>query len=251
MTQTDRPVKKYSPFLWPLRLAKAVVKLPDHITNIYVNQANAEKKDAEIMNALSELIDKLTDSQQRIDQVNSHLLSVDKRLVGLEKVKKVLELESKSGSNIDKKRFADNHSLDTFYVGFEDNFRGNEDQIAEKVKIYPELFMETIIDYKKYPVIDLGCGRGELLKAFKGAGIRSIGLDINYEMVERAKKSGLEAVQSDALTYLNGLKDSSIGGITGMHLIEHIPFEELFVLYKEAYRVLVPGGKVIFETPNP
>jgi len=36
-----------------------------------------------------------------------------------------------------------------------------------------------------------------------------------------------------------------------MHLAEHLPFTALIVLLDEALRVLIPGGGLIMETPNP
>ena len=36
-----------------------------------------------------------------------------------------------------------------------------------------------------------------------------------------------------------------------MHLVEHLPFEQLIILLDEAYRVLIPGGLLLLETPNP
>ena len=44
---------------------------------------------------------------------------------------------------------------------------------------------------------------------------------------------------------------SSVGAITGFHIVEHVPLKALITLLNEALRVLRPGGVVIFETPNP
>ncbi len=39
--------------------------------------------------------------------------------------------------------------------------------------------------------------------------------------------------------------------ITGFHIVEHLSFKDLITLFDEAKRVLVRGGIVLFETPNP
>ncbi len=44
---------------------------------------------------------------------------------------------------------------------------------------------------------------------------------------------------------------SSLAAITGFHIVEHIGFKDLVRLFDEARRVLMPGGIVLFETPNP
>ena len=74
---------------------------------------------------------------------------------------------------------------------------------------------------------------------------------MNPVMVRMCQEKGLEAVVSDASDYLQNQFESSIGLITGFHIIEHIGFEVLFNIAKESKRVLQPGGIVIFETPNP
>src|SRR5690606_28194167 len=35
------------------------------------------------------------------------------------------------------------------------------------------------------------------------------------------------------------------------HIVEHLPFEVLFPVIEQAWRVLAPGGVLILETPNP
>jgi O-antigen chain-terminating methyltransferase len=47
------------------------------------------------------------------------------------------------------------------------------------------------------------------------------------------------------------LPDSSIGAITGFHIIEHLPWNGFIDLLEETVRLLKPGGVAIFETPNP
>lgn len=150
-----------------------------------------------------------------------------------------------------KKRFADNHTLDEFYLNFENNFRGSEKDIKEKVVFYAELLKRSSINYDKYPIIDVGCGRGELLSILHQYSLHTIGIDINHEMVATAKKRGLEARQADAIDFLSRSQPGKYGAITGMQLIEHIPFEELFLFFKACYRALVEEGLAVFETPNP
>jgi O-antigen chain-terminating methyltransferase len=58
-------------------------------------------------------------------------------------------------------------------------------------------------------------------------------------------------VEGDAIEHLRGLKADSLGAVTAMHVIEHIPFRRLIALFDEVLRALQPGGVAIFETPNP
>lgn len=236
--------------IMPLRIVKAFYKLPSHIEVLYTTRS---KLAAQVEHTHQQLADQTTLNHEllhRSEELTAHLNAVDTRLTSLSSRQSTIEQPQLSTPGT-KQRFADNHDLDEFYVGFEDNFRGDEAAIKEKVRIYPPIVKASGLDFKKYPAIDIGCGRGELLEAFAEQNIRAIGLDINFTMVERARSSGYEAQQGDAVQYIQSLSANSVGAITGMHIVEHIPFDELVVLFKECYRVLAPGGLVIFETPNP
>jgi SAM-dependent methyltransferase len=150
-----------------------------------------------------------------------------------------------------KELLVDNHSLDRFYIDFENKFRGTENEIKKRQTVYLPYFKKFKTDYKKYPVLDIGCGRGEMLGVLKSAGINAIGIDLNQTMVERARGLGYKAEQAEALSYLSDKSTGSLSAITGFHLAEHIPFELMIRLFEECYRVLRPGGFIIFETPNP
>jgi 2-polyprenyl-3-methyl-5-hydroxy-6-metoxy-1,4-benzoquinol methylase len=242
----------------PLRTAKAVAKLPEHVGALYELKAEFQTFKDHTKDLLAQQEQAQDETNAILTEVNKHVTSIDERLTALSSTfTDVLKASNNTGTqNVSntsdgEKRFADNHELDEFYVGFEDKFRGTEAQIKDKVKIYPEIVQKTGLDFKKFPVIDIGCGRGELLNAFTEKRIRAIGVDINLSMVDRAKKHGHEAFQGDAIEYLKAMKQNSAGAITGMHLVEHIPFEQLITLFRECYRVLTPGGIVAFETPNP
>ena len=146
--------------------------------------------------------------------------------------------------------FADNHDLDAFYLEFENRFRGTEAEIKLKQEPYIKLFKEAKID-KKLPIVDLGCGRGEFLELLTENGLKAVGVDMNEAMVKRARERGFEAVENDAINYLLAQPSGSSAGITGFHLAEHIPFDQLLLLISESYRCLAKGGILLLETPNP
>jgi O-antigen chain-terminating methyltransferase len=58
-------------------------------------------------------------------------------------------------------------------------------------------------------------------------------------------------VEGDVVEHLRRLKAGSLGAVTAMHVIEHIPFRRLIAVFDEVLRALRPGGVAIFETPNP
>ena len=99
-------------------------------------------------------------------------------------------------------------------------------------------------------VLEIGCSHGVMLTLLKEAGLSVYGLDLSENAVEMCRKKGLEAVHGDVLGHLRSLTASSLGGIFCAHVIEHLGPADALELIAESYRVLMPGGKIIFITPN-
>jgi 2-polyprenyl-3-methyl-5-hydroxy-6-metoxy-1,4-benzoquinol methylase len=137
-------------------------------------------------------------------------------------------------------------SLDSYkYVGFEDQFRGSEHDIRERLTAYVTLF-EGASD-----VLDVGCGRGEFLALLRERGITAHGVDVNDEMVAVCRERGLDAKASDALSYLNSLADGSLGGLFAAQVVEHLEPNYLMRFLETAYHKLRPGSRIVLETINP
>ncbi len=141
--------------------------------------------------------------------------------------------------------------VDGFYSAFEDEFRGSRAAIRERLQRYLPLIRSTNLADLRGPLIDLGCGRGEWLELLKTEGYDAIGIDLNTTTLAQCRDQQLAVIQADALTYLQSLDDRSVAAVTGFHIVEHLPFEVLTMLVSEAFRVVQPGGFVLFETPNP
>ncbi len=227
-----------------------ILKLPKH------QQRTQDKLDEQMRNlqALTKQISELRDELgHRISSVNAaqtNLEQVQNDVLG--QLSKLKPVKAASKTTIDKPDlFANDHLMDKFYTGFEDRFRGAEDVIETRLEDYLPYFKESSVDFTKNVVLDIGSGRGEFISLLKKNGIKALGLDINFDMVERSNKKGLPAEQGDAVEYLQKTKPGSLGAITGFHIVEHIPFALLMRLFTYAYRALAEGGFVIFETPNP
>jgi SAM-dependent methyltransferase len=143
------------------------------------------------------------------------------------------------------------HTLDGLYVSFEDRFRGSRKDIKDRLRVYLPILEEAKLDRDDGPIVDVGCGRGEWLELLNEHGFRGQGVDVNRVLIEQCRQQGLDVVESDALAYLGSLPDSSVGGVTGFHIIEHLRFDVMIRLLDETVRVLKSGGVAIFETPNP
>jgi len=140
--------------------------------------------------------------------------------------------------------------LDKYYLAFEEANRGDRQDILQKLAIYVP-WLDRHVERGLGPVIDLGCGRGEWMVLLRSKGIVSVGIDSNALMIADCRQQGLNVEFTDAVGFLKGLDEGSIGAVSAFHLIEHLPFAKLHALVKECYRVLQPGGWILFETPNP
>lgn len=131
------------------------------------------------------------------------------------------------------------------YRAFEAIFRGPEDFIRERQRFYIPLLAEHA------PVLDTGCGRGELLELLREAGIYATGVDIDPAMVDRCRDKALDVVLGDLTTTLQTTESESLGAVFAAHVIEHLPSDELMSFFALAHRVLRPGGVLVAETVNP
>jgi SAM-dependent methyltransferase len=131
------------------------------------------------------------------------------------------------------------------YFAFEARMRGATGEVRERQRIYVDDFREA------GPVLDVGCGRGELLGLLRDAGVEARGVDADADMVAFARGEGLVVEQADAIAYLDGLEDGSLGGIFAGQVVEHLPPAALTTLLELAARKLRPGGLLVAETINP
>ena len=142
-------------------------------------------------------------------------------------------------------------NMDNFYRVFQENFRGSRDSITSRFRIYLPFLNPLVKYYSPVKAIDLGCGRGEWMELIRDYGFEVQGIDIDDAMLESCRERGLNVHTQDALDFLKGLPAESQVVVSGFHIAEHIPFDDLKALVKEAMRILSPGGLLILETPNP
>jgi SAM-dependent methyltransferase len=130
-------------------------------------------------------------------------------------------------------------------VRFAEAFRGAREEILGRVGEYVPLLDGM------GPVLDLGCGRGELLEALRVAGVEARGVDSDPAMVETCRRLGLRASEGEAIEALRAAAPASLGAVTAIHVVEHLPSSAWMELVGEATRVLRPGGVLLIESPNP
>jgi O-antigen chain-terminating methyltransferase len=138
-----------------------------------------------------------------------------------------------------------------FYRAFEDRFRGAREVIKSRLRAYLPFVVPLRAARADCSAIDLGCGRGEWLELLGEAGIAARGVDTDEAMLDQARRANLRVEHAEANAALAKLPSDSHDIVSAMHVAEHLPFEDLLTLVREALRVLRPGGLLILETPDP
>jgi O-antigen chain-terminating methyltransferase len=202
-------------------------------------------------NVVSRLDERIRQLEVTNFQLKTSLMQQDRRIgVLLEEARRRLP------SPFDREQLQlysdeEKHQLDALYITFEDQFRGTRNDIKERTRVYLPMLKEAEIGTARMPILDVGSGRGEWLELLKEEEMEARGVDINPLLVAGCNKQGLHVAQGDLIQYLRTLPDSSLGAVTGFHIIEHLGLDALIKLLDETVRVLKSGGVAIFETPNP
>jgi O-antigen chain-terminating methyltransferase len=131
------------------------------------------------------------------------------------------------------------------YFAFESRMRGSVDSIRDRQRLYVDVLRDAA------PVLDAGCGRGELLGLLREAGVEARGIDADSDMVAYARGDGLEVEQADLVEYLQRAADGSLGAIFMGQVVEHLPAPTLVQTFQLAAAKLRPGGLLVAETINP
>ncbi|HJM83375.1 MAG TPA: class I SAM-dependent methyltransferase [Nitrospinota bacterium] len=193
---------------------------------------------------ISKLENNLADS---VEKLSNSLANLDKQGIFLKRrVSDALKvLSDMEGSNVSQVAQEERAKLDSFdYRLFENIHRGSRLEIKNRMGLYLKWFNNS------QNVLDVGCGRGELLEVFSDNGISATGIDINEEMTRECNERGQEAVEADAMEYMENIDNDSLGGITAIQFIEHLPVEVMTRFFELAYDKLKPGAHIVAETIN-
>ncbi len=191
-----------------------------------------------------------TQDQLNLEALRERLNRIEQRLSSSNVTTKMDENPVIKSSNNAADHAVD---LDQFYIEFEDKFRGSKQEIKQRLRAYlpyVDGFARNATQAARR-FVDVGCGRGEWLELLGEIGIPALGIDMNAAMVDSCLAAGCAAKVDDAIAYLQKQDAGSLGGVTGFHIVEHLPFETLITLFDAAYAALAEGGLLIFETPNP
>jgi SAM-dependent methyltransferase len=98
------------------------------------------------------------------------------------------------------------------------------------------------------PVLDVGCGPGQVTAHLAGLGLDVSGVDLSPRMVEHARRRFPQLRFAVASATALDLPDASLGGVLGWWSLFHLPREVLPAVLASFARALVPGGQVLLGT---
>ena len=98
-------------------------------------------------------------------------------------------------------------------------------------------------------ILDLGCGAGIPTARFlTERGIKVTGIDLSEKMLNLARKNvpSADFVKMD----MNELKfnENTFDGIISVYALFHVPKENHFEIFKNAFKILKPGGVLMINT---
>lgn len=203
-------------------------KVENKISNLERESINTLLKDVEQLKA------QLKASQQNFQQV-------DTIVRGHEGIINNIKADPRVNLSVAAPTVVSDYS----YLLLENRFRGSEQEISQRLKIYPQIFKN--IDGK---ILEIGCGRGELQELFRDNLIDSYAVDLDPAMVQSAKAKGFDVQLGNGLEHLAQLPDKSLGGLIAIQVVEHLTLDQLKALFKLCLQKIKQGGRVVFETIN-
>ncbi|HEY0520354.1 MAG TPA: methyltransferase domain-containing protein [Ilumatobacteraceae bacterium] len=130
-------------------------------------------------------------------------------------------------------------------IAFADRFRGSRSDMLIRYADVADLLVET-----GGPVLDLGCGRGELVELVLSKAVAVRGVEVDPELVAFCRSVFFDVTECSALDALNNVDDDSLGGIAMIQVVEHLSPQQLADIVPLCLKKLRPGGLFVAETVN-
>ena len=100
------------------------------------------------------------------------------------------------------------------------------------------------------PVVDIGCGSGQLVRCLLADGYDAAGIDISPEQVALARAAGLGTVRHGDYRELLREHPAELAAVTATDLLEHLTKPEVLATFDAVAAALRPGGRFVARVPN-
>jgi predicted TPR repeat methyltransferase len=100
------------------------------------------------------------------------------------------------------------------------------------------------------PIVDIGCGQGQLLRLLLRDGYEAGGVDISPEQVSLGHATGLaQIVEGDYRDFLSD-RSGRLAAVIATDLLEHMAKDEVLDTFDRVASALTPGGVFVARVPN-
>ncbi len=129
---------------------------------------------------------------------------------------------------------------------FTERFRGSRAEVVTNMRGIVPVFAGV-----QGPIVDVGCGNGEMLEALRDAGLKAYGIEPDQVSVDVCLAAGLDGRFGDGVAHLAACEPNSLGGVAVIQVIEHLSVQQRVDTITHAFGALEPGGVLAIETVNP
>lgn len=123
----------------------------------------------------------------------------------------------------------------------------------DKTRQYDPMILAKIMEYipirENVKILDFGCGTGNYLKAVSQiCPVQCFGVDVSSEMLSTAEQKKMAAKFSCGSHKHIPFSNDFFDFVYVLDVLQHIPLDELYMLFVELFRVMKPGSPVLFLT---
>lgn len=119
-----------------------------------------------------------------------------------------------------------------------------------RYRAYTQRYCRYLPEEKSSLILDLGCGRGDLLSWLHSLGYFNIGgIDGSSQQVEAARENGRTFVKQGSIFEIPH-KKKSVDRIFMLDVLEHLSRDQIFTVLPSIYSLLGAGGMLILQVPN-
>jgi 2-polyprenyl-3-methyl-5-hydroxy-6-metoxy-1,4-benzoquinol methylase len=100
------------------------------------------------------------------------------------------------------------------------------------------------------PVLDIGCGQGQLVRLMLEDGYDATGIDVSLEQVAIAQVACLDRIQHGDYRDVLDARAGQFAAVTAADVLEHLTKAEVLDTFDRVARALIPGGVFVARVPN-
>jgi SAM-dependent methyltransferase len=100
------------------------------------------------------------------------------------------------------------------------------------------------------PVLDIGCGQGELVRLMLADGYDAAGVDVSPEQVALARAAGVANVRAGDFCAFLAEHPGQLGAVTATDVLEHLTKDEVLAAFDQVANALAADGVFVARVPN-